>query len=73
MRRERIWGSMSMTHSFIRNSMCWLEHMALDEKTGGDPPGVRLRAAEGLEAVDYFMPGYHVSQALAIFGNSFLL
>ena len=49
-----------MTHSFIRNSMCWLEHMALDEKTGGDPPGVKLRAAEGLEAVDYFMPGYHV-------------
>ena len=40
--------------------MCWLEHMALDEKTGGDPPGVKLRAAEGLEAVDYFMPGYHV-------------
>lgn len=49
-----------MTHSFIRNSPCWLEHMALDEKTGGDPPGVKLRAAEGLEAVDYFLPGYHV-------------
>ncbi|KAK9805752.1 hypothetical protein WJX73_005728 [Symbiochloris irregularis] len=58
--RERIWGSMTMTHSFVRNTLCWLEHMALDEKTGADPPGVKLRAAEGLEAVDYFMPGYHV-------------
>ena len=37
-----------------------MTHMALDEKTGMDPEGVRLRAAAGLEAVDFFMPGYHV-------------
>ena len=27
---------------------------------GGDPGDVKVRAAEGLEAVDYFFPGYHV-------------
>ena len=37
-----------------------MTHMALDEKTGMDPKGIRLRAAAGLEAVDFFMPGYHV-------------
>ncbi len=44
------------------NSSCWFEHMQLDMKTGMDPEdsAIRLRAAEGLEAVDFFMPGYHV-------------
>ncbi|KAL0043739.1 hypothetical protein WJX82_004801 [Trebouxia sp. C0006] len=60
--RERIWGSLSMTQSFYNNASCWFEHMQLDEKTGMDPEdrAIRLRAAEGLEAVDFFMPGYHV-------------
>ena len=36
--------------------------MSLDMETGMDPKGreIRLRAAEGLEAVDFFFPGYHV-------------
>ena len=34
--------------------------MTLDEETGMDPEGVRIRSAEGLQAVDFFMPGYHV-------------
>lgn len=31
-------------------------------ETGMDPENaeIKLRAAEGLEAVDFFMPGYHV-------------
>lgn len=51
-----------MTQSFIRNSSCWFEHMRLDFQTGMDPEGgaIKLRAAEGLEAVDFFFPGYHV-------------
>lgn len=28
--------------------------------TGLDPPGVKVRASTGLEAVDYFVAGYHV-------------
>ncbi len=51
-----------MTESFLGNSSCWFEHMQLDMKTGMDPGDseIRLRAAEGLEAVDFFFPGYHV-------------
>ena len=60
--RERIWGSLSMTHAFLQNTSCWFEHMQLDMETGMDPEDaeIKLRAAEGLEAVDFFMPGYHV-------------
>ena len=63
-----------MTQSFLQNSSCWFEHMTLDMQTGKDPEGgnIRLRAAEGLEAVDFFFPGYHVwaklIQALADLG-----
>lgn len=32
--RQRIWGSFTMTHSFLRNSSCWFEHMQLDMETG---------------------------------------
>ena len=46
--------------SFIKDHICWLRHMRLDADTGKDPGGIKLRAANGLEAVDYFMPGYHV-------------
>ncbi|KAK9918842.1 hypothetical protein WJX75_007445 [Coccomyxa subellipsoidea] len=58
--RQRIWGSLSMTQSFMGDKACWLEHMALDNNTGLDPEGVRLRASEGLLGVDYFFPGYAV-------------
>ncbi len=30
------------------------------QETGMDPQGVKVRAGQGLEAVDYFLPGYHV-------------
>lgn len=58
--RQRIWGSMSMTQSFLTQTKCWMDHMSLNLTTGLDPEGVKLRATEGLQAVDYFMPGYHV-------------
>lgn len=36
--------------------------MQLDLESGMDPQDetIKLRAAEGLEAVDFFFPGYHV-------------
>jgi hypothetical protein len=58
--RQRIWGSLSMTQSFMGDKACWLEHMALNSTTGLDPDGVKLRASEGLFGVDYFFPGYAV-------------
>lgn len=34
--------------------------MCLDNETGLDPPGIRVRAVAGLVAADYFAPGYFV-------------
>ena len=40
--------------------------------TGRDPVGIKVRASKGLNAIDYFLPGYHVwnnmIEALADFG-----
>lgn len=56
--RSRVWGSSSMVQSLLADPGCWLEHMVLNGTTGMDPVGVRVRAAQGLEAADYFMAGY---------------
>lgn len=60
--RKRLWagGNFGMAQTLFSNVECWLRHMALDQKTGRDPKGIHLRAATGLEAVDYFVPGYAV-------------
>lgn len=34
--------------------------MSLDNETGLDPPGIRVRPVTGLVAADYFAPGYFV-------------
>ena len=49
-----------MTQSFMGDKQCWMEHMALNSTDGLDPEGIKLRASEGLLAVDYFFPGYAV-------------
>ncbi|KAF2323606.1 hypothetical protein GH714_036294 [Hevea brasiliensis] len=40
--------------------LCWVEHLSLDNETGLDPPGIRVRPVSGLVAADYFAPGYFV-------------
>ncbi|KAL3597635.1 hypothetical protein D5086_009272 [Populus alba] len=70
--RKRLWGG-SFTELFKKNQiwftlsnplsivpLCLLEHLALHNETGLDPPGIRLRAVPGLVAADYFAPGYFV-------------
>ncbi|TMW97175.1 hypothetical protein EJD97_006073 [Solanum chilense] len=56
--RKRLWGG-SFSEIFKR-PLCWLEHLSLDNETGLDPPGIRVRAVTGLVAADYFAPGYFV-------------
>ncbi|XP_031110519.1 putative phospholipid:diacylglycerol acyltransferase 2 [Ipomoea triloba] len=56
--RKRLWGG-SFVEMFKR-PLCWLEHLSLDNETGLDPPGIRVRAVPGLVAADYFAPGYFV-------------
>ena len=74
LRRQRMWagGNFGMAQALFANVECWLKHVALDPETGLDVPGINLRPAHGLEAVDYFVPGYAVwaklIQALADLG-----
>ena len=36
----------------------WMASLMLDPVTGLDPPGVKVRAAEGLDAASSFIQGY---------------
>ncbi|GAB4842606.1 Phospholipid:diacylglycerol acyltransferase 1 [Ancistrocladus abbreviatus] len=56
--RKRLWGG-TFGEVYKRPS-CWVEHMSLDNETGLDRPGIRVRPTYGLVAADYFAPGYFV-------------
>ncbi|KAK1550554.1 hypothetical protein Q3G72_020927 [Acer saccharum] len=56
--RKRLWGG--TFGELYKRPLCWAEHMSLDNETGLDPPGIRVRPVSGLVAADYFAPGYFV-------------
>jgi phospholipid:diacylglycerol acyltransferase len=58
--RQRLWAAIGGARSFLTDRECWKEHMMLSLKTGVDPTDIRLRAAQGFEAADYFMANYWV-------------
>lgn len=58
--RKRLWGSWSMIRAMLLDKQCWLKHIMLDPETGLDPPGFKMRAAQGMEAADFFVPGYWI-------------
>ncbi|KAJ3077061.1 hypothetical protein HK102_005299, partial [Quaeritorhiza haematococci] len=58
--RKRMWGTLNQFRAVLLDRECWMQHMRLDPLTGMDPPGVKLRAAQGLDAADYLFPGYWV-------------
>ncbi|KAF9131114.1 hypothetical protein BGW39_002198 [Mortierella sp. 14UC] len=58
--RKRMWGTTTMFKAVLLDKDCWISNLRLDPDTGLDPEGVRLRAAQGLEAADYFVQGYWV-------------
>lgn len=58
--RKRLWGSFFMLRTMFLEKSCWLKHIMLDPETGLDPPGIRLRAAQGFEASDFFVTGYWI-------------
>ncbi|VEU21309.1 DEKNAAC102391 [Brettanomyces naardenensis] len=70
--RKRLWGSFFMVKTMVLDKDCWLKYVMLDPNTGLDPPGVKLRAAQGFEAADFFVTGYwiwnKVLQNLAVIG-----
>lgn len=70
--RKRLWGSFYMLRTMILDKTCWLKHIMLDEETGLDPPNIKIRAAQGFDAADFFMAGYwiwnKILQNLAVIG-----
>ncbi|KAL2263313.1 hypothetical protein VTK26DRAFT_7296 [Humicola hyalothermophila] len=58
--RKRLWGSWSMMRALVLDKENWKAHIMLDKKTGLDPPGIKLRAAQGFDATDFFITGYWI-------------
>jgi len=57
--RKRMWGTMNMLWGLLIDKQCWLDHISLGPD-GLDPPGIKLRAAMGLEAADFLIANYWV-------------
>lgn len=55
--RGRLWTHYSMAKMFLSNRECWMLHLGLNFTSGLDPEGIRVRNAQGLDAVDFFFPG----------------
>ncbi|KAI9707081.1 MAG: hypothetical protein M1836_000041 [Candelina mexicana] len=58
--RKRLWGSWSMMRALVMDKASWKKHIMLDKITGLDPPGIKLRAAQGFDAADFFVTGYWI-------------
>ena len=53
--RKRLWGSWSMMRALVVDKKGWKRHIMLDKLTGLDPPGVKLRSAQGFDAADLWV------------------
>ncbi|TDZ28763.1 Phospholipid:diacylglycerol acyltransferase [Colletotrichum trifolii] len=58
--RKRLWGSWSMMRALVLDKDNWKKHIMLDQDTGLDPPNIKLRAAQGFDATDFFITGYWI-------------
>lgn len=58
--RKRLWGSWTMMRALVMDRAGWKRHVMLDTETGLDPPGIKLRAAQGFDAADFFITGYWI-------------
>ncbi|KAG9233065.1 Lecithin:cholesterol acyltransferase-domain-containing protein [Amylocarpus encephaloides] len=59
--RKRLWGSWSMMRALVLDKESWKRHIMLDKATGLDPAGgIKLRAAQGFDAADFFITGYWI-------------
>lgn len=55
--RRRMWGTSTMVRAILLDKECWVKTLKLDPVHGLDPEGYKLRAAEGIQAADYFIAG----------------
>ncbi|TLS23562.1 uncharacterized protein PpBr36_06697 [Pyricularia pennisetigena] len=58
--RKRLWGSWTMMRALVLDKEAWKRHVMLDKVTGLDPPDIKLRAAQGFDATDFFITGYWI-------------
>merc|ERR1712137_820486 len=58
--RHQYWGSTKMLEALLLNRRCWLQHIALNQTTGLDPEGIKLRVADGMSAADFLIGDYWV-------------
>ncbi|OTA99494.1 hypothetical protein M426DRAFT_325090 [Hypoxylon sp. CI-4A] len=58
--RKRLWGSWTMMKALVMDKEIWKKHIMLDKRTGLDPPNIKLRAAQGFDATDFFITGYWI-------------
>jgi phospholipid:diacylglycerol acyltransferase len=49
-----------MMRALVLDKTGWKRHIMLDKVTGLDPPGIKLRAAQGFDATDFFVTGYWI-------------
>jgi phospholipid:diacylglycerol acyltransferase len=49
-----------MMRALVLDKAGWKKHIMLDKDTGLDPPGIKLRAAQGFDATDFFITGYWI-------------
>lgn len=62
--RSRLWGTSTMIRTVLTDKEKWTEAIAIDLKTGLDPPGHKVRAAQGLDAASEFIQGYWIWQKI---------
>ncbi|KAJ7039106.1 phospholipid:diacylglycerol acyltransferase [Mycena alexandri] len=58
--RQKLWGGFNMLTQVTFNREKWITAMMLDPVTGLDPPGAKIRAAEGIDAASSFIQGYWI-------------
>ncbi|UZJ56317.1 hypothetical protein CBS101457_005637 [Exobasidium rhododendri] len=58
--RKRIWGTTTMMRTIVLDKENWIKHISLDPVSGLDPEGIKVRAAEGLDAASYFISGFWI-------------
>ncbi|KAK0454756.1 phospholipid:diacylglycerol acyltransferase [Armillaria borealis] len=58
--REKLWGGFNMLSQVTFNREKWIAAMMLDPITGLDPPGAKIRAAQGIDAASSFIQGYWI-------------
>lgn len=44
-----------MMRALVLDKASWKRHIMLDKVTGMDPPGIKLRAAQGFDAADLWV------------------